>query len=207
MTTLYPYPPYQTTSPDKILNQIEPVQFTQGETLKWSRNFTDYPATAGWTLRYVAVGVVGKITINSQAPTDPNDSAIYINVPSATSEGYTPGFYEWQAYVISADGSEKHQVLNGVWTIQQSFDALSGDTDTRTHARKVLDAIEAVIEGRATKDQYEYQIQGRMLRLTPLPDLIKFRQLYKAEMQREIQAANVQAGIASRNKIVVRFNK
>jgi hypothetical protein len=98
-------------------------------------------------------------------------------------------------------------VLNGVWTIQQSFDALSGDTDTRTHARKVLDAIEAVIEGRATKDQYEYQIQGRMLRLTPLPDLIKFRQLYKAEMQREIQAANVQAGIASRNKIVVRFNK
>jgi hypothetical protein len=204
MTQLWGLPLYNTASADKITTQIEPLKFTAGETLKWSRGFMDYPASAGWTLRYIAVGTGGKIVINSSSAD--GDSQV-MEVTSATSSGYAPGFYEWQALAISADGLEKHKVLDGIWTIEQSFDALSNGFDARSHARKVLDNIEAVIEGRATKDQAEYSISGRMLRLTPLPDLVRFRQFYKQEVERENKAAQIKAGLGSKNKIQVRFSR
>lgn len=54
--------------------------------------------------------------------------------------------------------------------------------DTRSHAEKVLEAIEALIEGRATKDVSSYSIAGRSLtRLTP-DELVKWRSFYKNEV-------------------------
>jgi hypothetical protein len=76
--------------------------------------------------------------------------------------------------------------------------------DGRSHARKVLDAIEAVMEDRATVDQKRVQINGRELERFPITDLIKLRQTYQFEVAREENAARLAAGLAPRNRIYIR---
>lgn len=64
--------------------------------------------------------------------------------------------------------------------------AVTGQVDTRSHAKKTLEALEAVIEGRATLDQERYRLNNRELFRTPLDTLIKLRNQYRAEVSREI---------------------
>ena len=77
--------------------------------------------------------------------------------------------------------------------------------DDRTHARTVLDAIEAVIESRATKDQERYSIAGRELWRTPIPTLLKLRQHYKAEVAAQEAAEAIRNGLQTGRKIQFRI--
>ncbi len=58
------------------------------------------------------------------------------------------------------------------------------DTET-THARRMLNAIEAALEGRASKDTESYTIEGRSLSRTPIPDLLRLRAIYRREVAAE----------------------
>lgn len=60
--------------------------------------------------------------------------------------------------------------------------AIEDGQDLRSHAKKVLDAIEAVLEKRATKDQESHTIAGRSLSRTPIADLLMLRDRYRAEL-------------------------
>lgn len=96
------------------------------------------------------------------------------------------GHYTWAA-VVDADG-EKHVAAEGV--LEVCPDPLSDEVrDARTHARRVLASIEAVIEARATKDQQSYKINDRELVRTPLAELIRLRVLYRAEVALEDRKA------------------
>ena len=58
----------------------------------------------------------------------------------------------------------------------------------------MLDAIEALIEGRATKDVSSYSIAGRSLtRMTP-DELVKWRSTYRAEVARQRNAGKPNGG-------------
>lgn len=66
--------------------------------------------------------------------------------------------------------------------------------DPRSHAEKVLEAIEALIEGRATKDVSSYSIAGRSLtRLSP-KELVEWRSFYKNEVARKRAAGQPNGG-------------
>lgn len=54
-----------------------------------------------------------------------------------------------------------------------------------SHAKKTLAALEAVIEGRASKDQESYTIAGRQLSRTPIPDLLLLLSTYERKVARE----------------------
>ncbi|BBF76065.1 hypothetical protein URS_0009 [Acinetobacter ursingii] len=73
----------------------------------------------------------------------------------------------------------------GVVEIKTDLATITENTDLRSHARKTLDAIEAVIEKRATIDQERYRINNRELYRTPFETLVKLRSLYRAEVSRE----------------------
>jgi len=179
---------------------IEPEAIVAGDTLAWSRSLADYPAGT-WTLTYRArlLGGTAEITIVAGA----SGTAHLVGVAAATSAGYTPGTYEWAAAVSS--GSERHEIGRGLWVVKADPAALPAGFDGRSHARQVLEAIEAVIAGRATKDQAAYTINGRQLTRTPIPDLLLLRDRYKAEVAREEQADRLNRGLAPRNRLQVRF--
>lgn len=177
---------------------IEPDRFIAGDTVSWTRSFADYPANAGWSLSYVLMGS-NKYTVNATT----SGADFLVTITAAISAAYVAGYYAWQAYVTK--GVERYTVGNGELTIEASLSALTGVYDGRSHAKKALEAIEAVIENRASVDQQEYEIAGRRLVRCKLPELLVFRDRYRAEVKNEERAAAMAKGLYVSNKLYVRM--
>lgn len=178
----------------------EPTELRAGDTWKWTRSVPDYPASS-WTLKYRFKNAAGGFEIVASASGDDYS----VTVAAATSAGHAAGSYTWTAWV-EGGSSEKYTIDSGTCTVLPDFRATSASTalDSRTHARIVLDAIEAVLEGRASKDQEEYEIAGRRLKRTPIPILIKMRQTYRAEVRSQELAEKIQNGTGVGGRIQFR---
>jgi hypothetical protein len=160
-----------------------------GDSLDFTREVPDYPATDGWTLTYrLAPRMAGTaITFGATA----SGSLYRVQVLAATTAAWTAGEYSWAAYVTKA--ADRYTVDSGSITIQPDPGVVAA-SDTRSHARRVLAAIEAVIEGRATRDQEEYTIGNRSLKRTPIRDLLTLRDRYKSEVNAEDAGRRLLAG-------------
>lgn len=176
----------------------EPAQLTVGDRWLWKRTDlgTDY-APASYSLKYALrrhdTGAEIEITASESG------SDYLVEVASATTAVLAAGRYLWTAYIIRTSDSERVVVGSGTVEVLANRDAVA--TDPRSHARIVLDAIEAVIENRASVDQQEYSIAGRSLKRMEIGDLLKFRDKYRAEVSAEERLAS---GNGSR-KLLMRF--
>lgn len=179
----------------------EPSALRIGDTWKWTKTVPDYPATS-WTLKYRFKNAAGGFEITASA----SGSDYSVMVAAATTGGYTAGAYSWMAWV-EGGSSEKYTVDTGTCTLDPDYRSgtASAAFDDRTHARTVLDAIEAVIEGRATKDQQEYEIAGRRLKRMPVADLLKLRQHYVAEVASQSAAEAIANGLGTGRRIQFRI--
>lgn len=180
----------------------EPSSITPGDTLKFERTLPDYPASAGWTIAYELVNSAARIAFSSTASGD----AHAINVSAATTAAYTSGTYAWRARV-SNTGGEVHTVGSGTVTVEKSFAAAA---DGRSQARRMLEAVESMLEGRASSatEMYEIQTPGggmRKLKYLPIPDLLKLRDRLRQDVAREDAATRAAAGLQNPGRIQVRF--
>lgn len=177
----------------------EPGVVTAGDLVEWRReDLTDYPAST-WSLTYRLLNAAGKIDITALAVGD------YFKVSEAKSAtaAWAPGAYQWQAYVTLS--AERYMVDQGRMVVQPNFATMSS-YDGRSHARRTLEAIEAVIERRATLDQKSYAINGRSLERTPIPDLLALRSQYLNMVKAEEAAERIANGLGSRyGKLQVRL--
>ena len=73
--------------------------------------------------------------------------------------------------------------------------------DTRSHAQKMLDAIEAWLESKAPTAA-SVEIAGRKISNYPLADLLALRSKYKFEVSQETGIATGKRG----SKLLVRFS-
>ena len=182
--------------------ETEPLEFIAGDRITWKRTDlgTDY-APASYSLKYSArLENSGATEIEITASESGTDYIVEIG--QSTSVGYKAGIYHWQAYITRTSDSERITIDSGTWEIKPNRDTTA--SDPRNHVRRVLDSIEAVIEGRATKDQENYSIQGRSLSRTPIPDLLILRDRYKAEYIREQRAERLKNNLGHSGIIKVR---
>jgi len=163
----------------------EPVSIRGGDTLTFSRSLADYPAPT-WTLAYSLVNASFRHTFTAAA----SGSDHLVTVAASTTATWDAGTYRLVGRVSS--GAEVYTVTDIAVAVQASPATLG---DTRTHARKCLDAIEAVLENRAAIDQESMAIQGRQLTRTPVAELLKLRSVYKGEVAREEASARLAAGL------------
>ncbi len=185
----------------------EPTTITAGDTIAWTKTLADYPADA-FALHYVLQPVAGGTPISINATADGTDYDV--EVSAATSAGYAAGDYRWIAYVTDlATSLQRHTITTGKLTIAPDPLAYSATTDLRSHARKTLDAIEAVLEGRATQTQAEYSVSyggsARSVKNIPIAELLQLRSYYAQEARREEQAEKLAAGMGGGNRILTRF--
>jgi len=162
---------------------IEPKSARSGDTWQWSRSFADYPAPT-WVLTYTLFNAATKVSIVAAA--DGTEHAV--TVSAATTANYTAGRYEWIASVAS--GSERYQIDAGVIDILPNVAALS-KYDGRSHARIMLDAIEALLESRASSGDLDLVMgafSDRRLQYD-MAGLRKLRQEYAAIVASEDMAA------------------
>jgi hypothetical protein len=179
---------------------IEPAVITAGDTITWSRSLPDYPASGGWVLHYALRGLAGVVDLISSAyQTDDH----LINISAATSGVYVAGQYSIQGYVTN--GTNRVTVYAGSISITPNLVTAAAGYDGRSHVKKVLDSLEAVIEGRATRDQLQLTIDGTTLvKMTP-EQILTWRAQYYREYRRELASARAAQGKNSGRKIVTQF--
>lgn len=177
----------------------EPSRVTAGDTVIWVKTLVDYPASAGWVLAYTLINAAAKYSITCTASGDDHRAS----VPAATTAAWAAGTYTWSAAVTL--GAERYTVADGRITIAPNL-ADATLLDTRTSAKKALEAINLLLETYGAKAYLQsYEINGRKQHFHTPGDFMALRSKLQAEVAREDNAARLAAGLASRNQIQVRF--
>ena len=178
----------------------EPEKLTAGVTWKWKKTISDYPASE-WTLTYY-LRKDGATATSFSAAAD-GDTHL-VTVAAATTAGYAAGVYDIIGVVVKA--AEKYVVFDGIFEVLTN-PATAGAYDPRTHARRVLDLIEAAMEGRIPNGMESYTIGGRSINKIPLNQLRELYEKYKQDVIMEEQAERLANGRRSGKNIGVRFNQ
>lgn len=162
----------------------EPQQLTAGDSISWKISLADFPASGGWYLKYTLLSSAGKISIQSTADGDDH----LVQVTATTSAAWVAGTYTMQRMVTN--NTDRYTLDTRTVQILPDLSAASGATDTRTQARRALDAINAVLEGRASRSDAEYEVTTggatrKLKTLTP-EQLFTFQQHFTLVVWREL---------------------
>jgi len=183
----------------------EPDRLVTGDRFAWQRPdlVSDYPL-ADYTMTYhfsqdSGGGGTHHFTLSSTEA----DNNYYFEKPSSETTSLVAGDWKWQLYAIRTSDSQRITIDYGITKF--SLGELDTNNDLRTHAKKVLDAIEAVIEGRATIDQSSFSLGGRSLSRMSVDELMTFRDRYHAEYLKEVKLARIRNKQGSGNTIKVNF--
>lgn len=156
---------------------VVPNEVRAGDTVKFRRELSDYPASAGWVLSYQ---LINSTTAHSFTATADGDVHA-VTVAAATTATWAAGDYKIHETVALA--GERYTLAVKVVRVLPDL-AAAATADIRTHARKVLDAIEAWLEAKAPTAA-SFEVAGRKLAQYPLPELLALRDRYRAEVTRE----------------------
>lgn len=183
------------------LPTTEPTQFRAGTTVAWQKTeFPVYTYAEGYTIAtYTINGKYGTATIQGTY-----NAGVWTFILNAASNTLPQGTYRLYGYVETS-GSGRQTVYDGELNVQASL-VTAAQIDTRSHVKKTLDAIKALLEGRATKMQESAQLpNGTSLSLLPPSELIKWHSHYEYLYKQELETERVSSG-KSRRLILPRFN-
>lgn len=175
---------------------------TAGDTLDFTTSTPDYPASAGWGVVYKLIprtaGTV--ITITSTA-----SGADHLSqVGSSTTATWAAGTYSWVCYAVKA--AERYTLQTGSITVDADPGVVTA-LDTRSSARKALDAVNLALESYGSKAYLQgFEINGRSQRFHTPGDFLAFRSRLQAEVSRETNVQRIAAGLQPKNQVAVRFN-
>lgn len=129
------------------MRTIEPTRITAGDTVEWTRVFSDYPADE-WTLQYRFRGPGEGFNIDAEQNADDEEKFDVTIDPADTEDVDTAGIYRWEAWVTNiADPTiTKLAVSPGRVTIELGSDAdVTDAVETRSMAKQIMDSIDAAI--------------------------------------------------------------
>lgn len=172
-----------------------PSEIRAGDTVRWRRELSAYPASEGWQLHYAFVGTASVQSAVAAADGDAHLVTLAANVTA----GWPAGTYRVQEYVTK--GTERYSLSAVNVRVLPDLTTVTTGADLRTHARKVLDAIEGWLESKAPAAQ-SIEIAGRKISNYPIADLLALRDRYRAEVAREEAAAS---GAGRGSRLLVRF--
>lgn len=163
-----------------------------GENLVATVAFDDYPASDGYTCRYDFRGP-SVFYVEASVSSD----SYVLALGYADTADLLPGQYIYVGYVTLTSTSVRTEADSGVLNIL-------ANPATKTQARVILDALEALIEGRATQDQRTTAIGDVQLQFMAAADLMKWRNYWRAEVASETASA-LQAEGAATSVVLARF--
>ena len=130
------------------------------------RTHSDYPASAGWTLKlHLAFPAALAVTASTSG-----DSYALVLTPAQLA--VAAGVYTWAERVTK--GAESYQVASGQVQILPDLSTATA-AELKTWAETTLAIVEASIAGSLTKGFASYQIGGRALSEIPLEERKQIR--------------------------------
>ena len=188
LTTIQNYIPYEFYAGDTVIWQIENLN-------------TDY-SNSTHTLTYkFRLENNGSTTFSVDATADGNNYKITLG--ASTTASITEGKYNFISYVTRTSDNARVTVDRGMIEVKPNL--ASSTSETRSHAKKMLDLIESLLEGKATKDVSSYSIAGRSLNKMSVSELLEWRNYYKTEYNRELSKQRNENEDGSGNTIKISF--
>tara|TARA_R110000751_G_scaffold307850_1_gene432702 strand:+ start:16192 stop:16719 length:528 start_codon:yes stop_codon:yes gene_type:complete len=158
---------------------MQPPKIRAGDSVTWHVSVPDYPAEAGWVLHYA---LRGPKSIDIEALAGAAGSYT-VEETAATTRTWPDGHYRWIAYVKN-DQDHRHTLDSGSLDVQPDLLTMEAQ-DLRSHARRMLELIEAALQKRIPKDQQSYEIDGQRLDRIPIERLEELRRQYQREVRTE----------------------
>lgn len=181
-----------------------PATLRAGDKISWTETLSDYPATL-WTLGFY-LSSFNKPVISFTSTASGTDHLI--SILQVTSKTWVPGSYQWQGYVyLTATPTTRYTLENGNIEVLPDLTQATSQSDFRSHVKKVLDAIESVLEGKASQDASSYSIGGRSISKWSPSELLVWRDKYRLEYANEIAAEKVAKGLDSGKRVGLRFRR
>lgn len=161
-----------------------PREVRAGDTLSWRRQLPAYPASAGWVLSYTRIAASSVGSFSASVSGDDH----VVTVTAAASAGWAAGHYKLVEYVTN--GTERYTLAEYPLSVLPNLAAASEGTDTRTHAQKVLDNINAWLESKSVTAG-ETQLGDRRIRNYSMTELLALRDKYAAMVAGEVSGKGV----------------
>lgn len=179
---------------------VEPRVLRAGDTWAWRReDLTAYPAGT-WALSYYCKAASANFNFSASA-----DGANFaVSRTAAQTAGITAGVYQWFAFVTS--GAERRQVDQGTVEVLPDM-GVAGNLDTRSLARKMLDALDAALlaYNQSGSLAQSYQINNRSITYRTGADLRADRDYWAARVAEEESRERLAAGKPSPGKLFVQL--
>lgn len=160
----------------------EPLAFTAGDSLKWTRGFPEYPASDGWTLAYVLNNQSNRYAVASGDITADAD-VFDVAIPSTETKNWVPGYYLWVAVLTNTGTGQRVTGAAGRVIVQADILDATAPVDTRAHVEIALENVRITLSGRATDGVQEYKIGDRELRRYTIDELIKLEAYYATKVR------------------------
>jgi hypothetical protein len=193
-----------------------PFVHVAGDTLDFQVT-AEYPSTDGWTLKY---RLVPRFTTPTQAPitltaTGNADGTYQVQESPANTANWVPGAYGWFRWVEKVGARQTLTSSNdqGEVEVRKNPTAAAQGDDTRSHARKMLEAIEACLVNRASTTQRElvaYTIGSRSQTFDSEDSRAKLEELratYLWQVADEDNRAGIAAGKKNKRDVRIRFGR
>lgn len=153
-----------------------PAEITAGLDFQTVLQLADYPAPAwGVTLHLRGPQAIDLVATASGA-------YHALTADAAATTGWEAGAYWYSLRATS--GKTTKELQRGQVTVLADLAAMTGPFDGRSQAERSLEAINAVLEKRASRDQQRYTINNRELWRMSVSDLLKLRAHFAAQVRR-----------------------
>lgn len=179
-------------------------QLIAGDSLNFVTRVPDYPASAGWVLKYRLVprtGTNAVIALSSVADGDEHRT----QAAATTTASWAADNYSWSSWV--EQGAEAYTVDAGQITIAPNPRTAVAGTDGRSLAQRTLDDLMAAKAGWDVSGgrQRRYKIGEREMEFNAESDILQKIFFWESQVAREQQATNLAKGIRPKNRILTRF--
>ena len=138
----------------------------------------------------------------SIAASNSGDDYLFSASSNATS-AFTAGLYHYQIEVLETSTNNRLILDQGELDVTVDLDVNA--VDPRTHAEKMLQKIEAVLENRADADVSSYSIAVRSLTKMSPEELLTWRDNYRREVKAHRRKLDVKHGRRTSSTVVMRF--
>ena len=184
---------------DTTLTSI-PASLYAGDTLAWLLTDGDYPATDGWGITFgFRAHQSSAIDLVSAA-----DGANHlVSASAAITATWLPAVYKGVARV--SDGTIQRTKWKGTIEVLPGLIEAGDNYDTRSNARICLDALDAVMAGKATREVLNTTIAGQSIGRMSWTEMIAAKNYYADIVAGEQAIEDAANGKTSSRNIFARF--
>jgi enamine deaminase RidA (YjgF/YER057c/UK114 family) len=174
-----------------------------GDTLNFLTALADFPASAGWVLKFRLVPRTASnpaIALTAAAEGDDHRTSVTV----AATAGWAADDYGWSSWVEK--GAEVYSVESGQITVRPNPRTVAAGTDLRSVAERAFDQAQAALAA-WTPTRRKYRIGDREMEFTSKADIVGVVHYWQGELAKERRAAALAKGLPDPRKSYVRINR